>query len=92
VRRLFWLALGAVIGILLVRRISRTAEAFTPQGLARSAASVAESFRELAAAVREGMAEREAELRAALGVEAGTMDPDEARALLDDPAGRRRDR
>ena len=51
-----------------------------------------EGLRELAEAVREGMAEREAELRIALGVDAGTIDADQARALLEDPTAAHRDR
>ena len=50
--------------------------------------------------MREGMAEREGELRLALGIDAGTADdaggecapgstPQSARALLDDPTGPR---
>jgi Family of unknown function (DUF6167) len=85
VRRLFWVALGATAGVLVVRRLSRTAAAYTPQGLGRSASSLAASLRDLADAVREGMAEREAELRLALGVDAGTIDPDRAAGLLDHP-------
>ena len=52
-------------------------------------------LRELADEVREGMAEREAELRFALGIDTRTLpqarglDADGVRALLDDPAGPR---
>lgn len=39
--------------------------------------------------LRAGMTEREAQLREALGLEAGiTLTPEQARALVDDPAGR----
>lgn len=89
-RRLFWIALGAAAGVLVVRKVSKAAEAYTPEGLGRSAASLADGLRDLADAVREGMAEREQELRLALGVDAGTVDPEQARALLEDPAGPRR--
>lgn len=54
--------------------------------------SLGDGLRELAAAVREGMAERESELRVALGVDAGTLDPETARELIDDPTGPRRPR
>jgi hypothetical protein len=69
-RRLFWIGLGATAGVLLVRRLTRAAESYTPEGVARSVQGLGEGLRELAAAVREGMAEREAELRAALGADA----------------------
>ena len=71
-RRLFWLGLGATAGVLVVRRVSRAAQAYTPDGMARSISGLGDGLRELAAVVREGMAEREAELRAALGADAGT--------------------
>ncbi len=84
-RRLFWVALGATAGVLVVRKLSRAAEAYTPEGLGRSLSSAADALRDLADAVREGMAEREQELRVALGVDTGTTEPDEARDLLDPP-------
>ena len=86
-RRLFWVALGATVGILVVRRVSRAAEAYTPEAMARSVSQAAESVREFAAAVREGMDQREDELRVALGVDAGTMDPQAARSLIEHPSG-----
>jgi len=70
-RRLFWLALGATVGVLVVRRIDRAARAYTPEGIGRSLSSAADGLRDLADAVRDGMAEREGELRRALGVEPG---------------------
>ena len=90
-RRLSWVVLGATVGVLVVRKLTRVAEAYTPEGLGRSAASLADGLRDLTEAVREGMAEREQELRVALGVDAGTVDPEQARALLEDPTGPRRD-
>jgi hypothetical protein len=87
VRRLFWVALGATAGVLVVRRLSRTAQAYTPQGLTSSAGAALDALRELADDVREGMAAREQELRLALGVDAGQVDPAEVRDLLDDPTG-----
>jgi hypothetical protein len=90
-RRLFWVALGAVVGVLIVRKVTRAAEAYTPAGVSRSLSDFGEGLRELAAAVREGMAEREEELRIALGVDAGTIDPETAQsmsapyAMADDP-------
>src|SRR3954452_15064683 len=47
-RRLFWLAMGITIGVLVVRRLSRAAEKLTPQGIA---ASLADGLRELAGAI-----------------------------------------
>jgi hypothetical protein len=92
VRRLFWVALGASAGALAVRAVTKAARAYTPEGIGRSAASIGDGLRDLADAVRDGMAERENELRIALGVDAGTLDAEAARALLDDPTAARRDR
>jgi hypothetical protein len=91
VRRLFWVALGATIGVLVVRRVSKTIEAYSPAGVGRSLASVGDGLRELAVVVREGMTEREQELRVALGVDAGTLEPQAAQSLMQDPTGRHSD-
>ena len=96
--RLFWVALGAAAGVYAVRKVSKAAEAYTPAGVAHGLADFGDGLRELASAVREGMAEREGELRLALGIDTATnddtdgaghrLDAEAARALLDDPAGR----
>jgi hypothetical protein len=94
VARLFWAALGAAAGVYAVRRLGRAAQAYTPAGVANGLSDLGEGLRELAAAVRDGMAEREAELREALGIDVATpeapaapLDPRSARDLLDDPTG-----
>jgi hypothetical protein len=64
--RLFYIALGATAGVLVVRRLRRAAESWTPEGMShRLGAAVAGFVDE----VRDGMAEREAELRSALGID-----------------------
>jgi hypothetical protein len=70
-RRLFWLAMGVTVGVLVVRRLSRAAERITPTGMAQS---VVDALNNLAAAiggfaadVGSAMREREAELRAGTG-------------------------
>ncbi len=75
-RRVFWMALGATVGIVVVRRVSRAAQAYTPEGIGRSLTEAIDAVRDLADEVRVAMAEREQELRVALGVEPGTMDAD----------------
>lgn len=87
-RRLFWVALGATVGVLAVRKVNQTIEAYSPAGVGRSLTSVGDGLRELADVIREGMAEREAELRVALGVDAGSLEPEAAQSLMRDPAGR----
>ena len=73
IRRLFWLALGATVGILLVRALTRAAEALTPTSLGRAfgraAEDLAAALGDFADDVRDGMAEREVELRTALGLD-----------------------
>jgi hypothetical protein len=91
-RRLFWAALGATLGVLLFRKVNKTIEAYSPAGVSRSLTSVGDGLRELAEVVREGMAEREEELRVALGVDAGTLSPEATESLMQDPSGPRRDR
>jgi hypothetical protein len=98
-RRLFWVALGATIGVLVVRKVTKTAQAYSPsgmaQGLSGSISDLAEGLREMAETVREGMAERETELRYALGLDTGTlpegheMSGEQARALIEDPTSPR---
>jgi len=76
-RRLFWLAMGASIGALMVRKLSSAAQQLTPGNLL---GNLAEGIRELGAAVRdftvevrEGMREREEELRDGVGLD-GRLD------------------
>lgn len=68
-RRLFWVALGASAGVLLVRRLTRVARAWTPEGLADRAGGAGERLAGFIADVSAAAAEREAELREALGVD-----------------------
>jgi hypothetical protein len=77
-RRLFWLAMGVTIGVLVVRKLSQTAEKLTPQSMA---GNLADGLRELAGAigdfgadVRAAMVEREDELRAGTGLDAPLPD------------------
>jgi hypothetical protein len=72
-RRLFWLAMGVTIGVLLVRKISKLAERLTPsemvRSIARSLDDLVESLRYFGTDVREAMTEREAELRENTGLD-----------------------
>jgi hypothetical protein len=98
-RRLFWVALGATVGALIVRKVTKAAQAYSPtgmaQGLSGGLSDLGEGLREMAEAVREGMGERETELRLALGIDTGMlpdgreMSPDQARALIEDPTSPR---
>jgi hypothetical protein len=87
---MFWLALGATAGVLVVRKVTRTAKAFTPAGLAESAGGLGESLRAFADEVRLGMVQREAELRDALGIDGHDLPPDAAAELIERPSAPRR--
>lgn len=71
-KRLFWIALGATAGVLIVRKLNRAADNLTPEGaadqLSQAATTISQSIREFTDEVRAGMAERDQELRAALGI------------------------
>jgi hypothetical protein len=79
-RRLFWLGLGLAAGVLVVRAVSKRAQAFTPRGIAagvgNSAGHLMESVRGFVDDVKDGMAEREAQIHAAFA-EGVTFDEDE---------------
>jgi hypothetical protein len=83
-RRIFWtsigIGLGATAGVLVARQLRRTREALTPSGIAGALAGAVSgltgAIREFGNDVREGMAEREAELNDALGF-TGDPYPDE---------------
>ena len=72
-RRLFWLAMGITIGVLVMRRLSKMAARLTPggmaQGLAAGLGDLAEALRDFGEDVREAMAEREEQLRAGTGLD-----------------------
>ena len=82
-RRLFWVALGAAAGVVVVRLVQKKAQAFTPSGIGRSLAGLGDSVRAFAEDVRAGMAEREYELSAALHEDKGG-EPETLRHLLGD--------
>jgi hypothetical protein len=73
--RLFYIALGATAGVLIVRRLTRAAQQFTPEGVARNVSGAGKGLSGAVTGfvddVRAGMAEREYELRSALGIDQG---------------------
>jgi hypothetical protein len=68
-RRLLWLGVGLAVGALVVRAVTKRVRALSPQGIAgsvqQSAVGLAGSVRTFVEDVRDGMAEREAEIRSA---------------------------
>jgi hypothetical protein len=69
VRRLFYVAFGATVGVLAVRRVSQAAQKWTPEGLAGQASGMGGRLTEWWSIVQESAAEREVELRQALGID-----------------------
>jgi chromosome condensin MukBEF MukE localization factor len=82
--RLFWLGVGATVGVLVTRRVNRAAKHLTPGGVAED---VTDALHELAAAVgtfgadvRAGMAQRERELHEMVDERTGIPTGGSARA------------
>jgi hypothetical protein len=69
VKRMLWLGIGLAVGALVVRAVTKKAQAFTPQGIAASArdsaAGLVGSVRGFVDDVRTGMSEREEEIHGA---------------------------
>jgi len=81
VKRLFWLGLGIAVGALVVRQVAKAAHAYSPAGMAESArnsaAGMLGSVQDFIADVREGMAEREEQIREAFARGEALTDIDE---------------
>ena len=90
-KRLLWLGIGLAVGGLVVRRVTRKVQAYTPSGLAtslsESAGGLVESVRSFVEDVRVAMAEREQEIHAAFAD--GVLYEDEFADLRDDEEGAR---
>jgi len=71
-RRLFYVAFGATVGVIVVRRVSNAAAKWTPEGLAAQAGGLQGQIGEWWAIVKESAAARERELREALGIDDDT--------------------
>jgi hypothetical protein len=75
-RRLFWVTVGAGMGIYGMRRASRFARSLTPQNVAVRAGDRLRIFTE---DVRLGMRDREEQLREAIELDGAVHDPSEER-------------
>jgi hypothetical protein len=68
-KRLLWLGVGLAVGALVVRKLTRKANEFTPSGIAtslsQSAGGLVESMRSFVDDVRDGMTEREQQIQQA---------------------------
>ena len=87
-KRLLWLGAGLAVGALIVRKLTKKVNEFTPTGIAtsmsESAGGLVESLRSFVDDVRDGMAERENEIHEAFA--AGELYQDEFAELRDDDA------
>ena len=74
VKRMFWVALGASVGVVAVNRATKAAKKLAPAAVAGSAAGMPGRFaavwQDFAEDVRSAAAEREFELYHTLGVDA----------------------
>lgn len=68
-KRLVWMGIGVAIGVIAFRKVTEAQSALGPEGLNRAVGRLADGFYDFADAVRDGMRERETDLRTALGVE-----------------------
>ena len=81
--RIIWMGIGVAIGVIAFRKVTEAQSNFGPEGLNRAVGRLADGLYDFADAVREGMTERETELRSALGIDAGLE-----KAIGHGPAGR----
>ncbi|WP_251039528.1 DUF6167 family protein [Arthrobacter sp. ISL-72] len=68
-KRILWMGIGVAIGVIAFRKISEAQSALGPEGLNRAVGRLADGIYDFADAVRDGMQERETDLRAALGID-----------------------
>jgi hypothetical protein len=68
-RRLFYVALGATAGVLIVRKVTAAANKWTPEGIATQAGTAGDRLAAWWTEVQAFAAQREMELRDALGLE-----------------------
>ena len=82
IKRALWLGVGVAVGVVVARKLTQAAQAYSPAGLAgsarNSAAGALGSMRDFIADVREGMAEREEQIHNAFarGVSLEDLDQD----------------
>jgi hypothetical protein len=85
-KRLLWLGIGLAVGAVIVRKVTRKADEFTPSGIAaslsESAGGLVESLRSFVDDVRDGMAEREGQIAGAFA--AGELYEDQFDDLRDE--------
>lgn len=71
-KKIFWFIIGTAVGVYAVTRLKKKAQVLAPESLQATAEKLASAIRHFGDEVREGMAEREGELREALGIDTAT--------------------
>jgi hypothetical protein len=74
VKRVFWVALGATVGVLVVTKGAKALRKFTPSGIADGASGMPDAVRGFLDDVQYAAAEREMELYRVLGVDVPDTD------------------
>jgi F0F1-type ATP synthase membrane subunit a len=78
-KRILWLIVGILVGVYAVTRLKKRAQQLAPDSLQQSAEKVASAIRHFGDEVRAGMAERETELRDALGIDTAANEREDYR-------------
>ena len=78
-KRILWFIIGTAVGVYAVTRLKKRAQVLAPESLQQSAEKMASAIRHFGDEVRAGMAERETELRDALGIDTATTDREDYR-------------
>jgi len=79
VKRILWFIIGTAVGVYAVTRLKKRAQVLAPESLQQSAEKVASAIRHFGDEVRAGMAERETELRDALGLDTAPTEREDYR-------------
>ncbi|WP_433004866.1 DUF6167 family protein [Kribbella sp. CA-294648] len=78
-KRILWFIIGTAVGVYAVTRLKKRAQVLAPESLQQSAEKVASAIRHFGDEVRAGMAERETELRDALGIDTAANEREDYR-------------
>ncbi|WP_394937792.1 hypothetical protein [Psychromicrobium sp. YIM B11713] len=69
IKKIFWLGLGVTIGVIAVRKLGQAQQSLGPAGLNRAVGQLSDDVHNFIDTVRDGMNQREGELRSALGLD-----------------------
>ena len=78
-KRILWLIIGILVGVYAETRLKKRAQQLAPDSLQQSAEKMASAIRHFGDEVRAGMAERETELRDALGIDTAANEREDYR-------------